>query len=368
MITGVDVFAHSVSYAHGEYVMSGGRSAARQTSTLVRLTTDDGLEGWGEVTPLGATYLPTSTSTVRAALELLATHLLGLDPVNVLQVNRVMDGVLLGHPYAKSPVDIACWDLRGKILDASVATLLGGVTQDTYPVYEPVPLRSPDEMAAYVRTRRAAGIKKFQLKVGNSPRDDIARTEAAVSAADDETLIVADSNGGWNLLDARMAVKALGQLPILIEQPCRTTDDCVLAVRESNLPLVLDESILNLDDVLTAKYRASAVAINVKLSRVGGITKAARFRDLIQELGMMITVEDMWGGDIVSTAVSHVAASTAPESLLMSPLLNELTSDGFIAGHVPQSVDGRASAPTGPGLGIEIDSGDLGEPLFSLRR
>ena len=207
-------------------------------------------------------------------------------------------------------------------------------------------------MADYIRMRRQVGINRFQLKVGNDPYDDAARSRAAVEAGGDDTLIIADSNGGWNLLQARVAVRELERLPIYLEQPCRTTEDCINATRHSSLPLILDESIVTSTDVFEAKQRAGAVSINVKISRVGGLTKAAKIGTLMQDLNMMVSLEDMWGGDIIATAVSHLAASTEPEKLFMVPNLNELTSDGFIAGHTPRSIDGRVASPTKPGLGI----------------
>jgi L-alanine-DL-glutamate epimerase-like enolase superfamily enzyme len=366
-VVGVDVFAYSVGYAHGEYVMSGGRAASRQSGTLVRLTTDTGHIGWGEITPLGATYLPTFTDEIRSAIAFMAPSLLGIDPVNISGVNRLMDSMMLGQSYAKSPIDIACWDLKGQLLGVPISDLLGGSLQEFYPVYEPVPLGAPDAMARYITERRAVGINRFQLKVGNEPFADIERCEASVAAGDSETIVVADANGGWSLAQARVATRGLRDLPILLEQPCRTTEDCVLAVRHCDLPLILDESILSLEDVEQAKTMAGAVSINVKISRVGGLTNAALFRDAMQGLNLDVSVEDMWGGDVISAAVSHLAASTRPESLLMTPLLNELTTDGFIAGHVPRMVDGRASAPTAPGLGISVSLAALGDPLLSWR-
>jgi L-alanine-DL-glutamate epimerase-like enolase superfamily enzyme len=330
----------------------------------VRLTTDTGHAGWGEITPLGATYLPTFTDDVRSAIAFMAPSLLGLDPMNISAVNRVMDSLMLGQSYAKSPIDIACWDLKGQILGVPVADLLGGSLQESYPVYEPVPLGAPEDMARYISERRAVGINRFQLKVGNDPFADIERCEASVAAGDGETIVVADANGGWSLAQAQVAVRGLRGLPIFLEQPCRTTEDCVLAVRHCDLPLILDESILTLEDVKEAKSVAGAVSINVKISRVGGLTNAALFRDVMQALNLDVSVEDMWGGDVITAAVSHLAASTRPECLLMTPLLNELTSDGFIAGHVPRMAGGRASAPSGAGLGISVSLATLGNPLL----
>jgi cis-L-3-hydroxyproline dehydratase len=364
-IIGLDCFPYDLRYAHGEYVMSGGRAAVSQPGTLVRLRTDEGVSGWGEITPLGATYLPTFAEGVRTALRFLAPHLIGEDPANVARVRSVMDAALLGNGFAKSAVDIACWDLLGQLAGLPIATLLGGVLQDDFPIYEAVPLGSPQAMAEFVARRSAAGIKRFQLKVGNDPLDDIARTRATVEAASSDTIIIADSNGGWGLLDARRAMSGMASLPVYVEQPCRTTEDCILASAHSPLPLVLDESIVTAGDVFQAKHEAGASSINIKISRVGGLTGAAKMRDLVQDLNLMVSVEDMWGGDVITAAVSHLAASTRPESLLMTSFFNDWT-DGHVAGHQPRSSNGRGSAPKGPGLGIEVDVARLDEPLFTV--
>jgi L-alanine-DL-glutamate epimerase-like enolase superfamily enzyme len=364
-ILAVDCFHYDLGYAHGEYVMSGGRAATCQVGTLVRLRTDDGAEGWGEVTPLGATYLPVFADGARAAIRFMAPHLLGLDPRNISGVRRVMDAVLMGQGYAKSPIDIACWDIKGRACGAPISSLLGGVLQDDFPLYEAVPLGSPESMADYCRTRGAAGITRFQLKVGNDPLEDAARTRAVMEVVDDGTVVVADANGGWSLLDARRAVAAMADLPVYVEQPCRTTEDCALAARNTALPLVLDESVVTVSDVFAAKYQAGASSINVKISRVGGLTQAARIRDLMQELNLTVSLEDTWGGDVITAAVSHLAASTRPESMLNVSFFNDWT-DGHVAGYAPRSVNGRGSAPTGPGLGIEVNAAELGDPLFTV--
>src|SRR5215472_548519 len=182
-LAGLDCFGYELRYAHGEYIMSVGRAAVSQTVTLVRLRTDEGMDGWGEITPLGSTYLPTFAEGVRTALRFLAPHLLGLDPTNLSGLRRAMDAALMGHQYAKSAVDIACWDLRGQAAGLPIATLLGGVLHKDFPLYEAVPLGPPQSMASFAERRISAGINRFQLKVGNNPRDDAARTRAVVAAA-----------------------------------------------------------------------------------------------------------------------------------------------------------------------------------------
>jgi L-alanine-DL-glutamate epimerase-like enolase superfamily enzyme len=363
-IIGVDCYGYDLHYAHGEYVMSGNRAATTEIGTLVRLRTDEGLEGWGEITPLGNRYLPTNWAEVRASLKLLAPALIGQDPTNLSAVRRVLDAVLLGGSYAKAPIDVACWDLLGQAAGLPVAVLLGGVLQADFPLYEAVPLGTATEMSEFVMKREQAGIKRFQLKVGNEPLVDAERAAAVIRAASDDTSVVADANGGWNLRSAQIALSAMADLPIFIEQPCRATDDCIFAMRHSSLPLVLDESILGVTDVFRAKFDAGAVSINIKISRVGGLTQAARIRDLMQELDMMVSMEDAWGGDIVSAAVSHLAASTRPENFQNASFMNDWT-DGHVADHSPRSVNGRGSAPTAPGLGIAVQVDGL-EHVFTV--
>lgn len=353
-IIGIDVYRYDVAYAHGVYVMSHDRIAAVEDGTLVRIRTDDGLDGWGEATPLGGTYLPAFAAGIRAAVRELAVALLGSDPTNLNQVHLTMENTLLGQGFAKSVIDVACWDVLGKAVGLPVAALLGGVLHDNYPLYEAVPLDAPEVMADFVATRRRAGINRFQLKVGNDPRDDIERAGACVEAGDAHTVIVADANCGWSIADAKIALRGMEKLPIFVEQPCRSTSDCILAHRNSTLPLVMDESIVDSAELYRAKYEANAASINIKIAKVGGLTNAARMRDLVQDLNMLVSIEDTWGGDVITAAISHIAASTRPDRLLMTPFFNDWT-DGHVAGHLPRSVGGRGSAPTGPGLGITVD-------------
>jgi L-alanine-DL-glutamate epimerase-like enolase superfamily enzyme len=196
-ITGASLFEYAVHYLHGEYVMSGGRAATEQQGLLLRLRTDKGIDGWGESTQLGGTYLPTSAAMTRSALEELLPYLIGADPTSILAVHEVMDGLLVGGAFGKSAIDVACWDVRGKALDVPVSTLLGGVINPSFPLYEAVPLGTPDEMATFIRNRRATGVNRFQLKVGNRPEEDLERVRAAVGAGDRDTIVIADANGGW---------------------------------------------------------------------------------------------------------------------------------------------------------------------------
>ncbi|PKW16609.1 mandelate racemase/muconate lactonizing enzyme family protein [Saccharopolyspora spinosa] len=361
-IVGIDVYEYRLTYAHGEYAMSGARVSTHQTSTLVRVRTDEGVHGWGESCPLGANYLPMFPGGTQAALRYLAPLLVGLDPREVLAVQGVLDGALRGSYDAKSAIDLACWDILGKSLDVPVSLLLGGVLQQRFPLYEAVPLAPPAQMAEFITRRKAAGIDCFQVKVGNDPYDDAARARAAVEAADGSR-VICDANGGWGLQQAMIAAREFDDLPVYLEQPCRTTEDCAHVRRVSTLPMVLDESITTPADLTRGVERAGAGSVNLKLSRLGGITPMRLLRDLAVSLGLTVSLEDTWGGDVVTAAVAHLAASTAASDLLSVSFFNTWTNEHVST--VPPAHDaGWGITPTGPGLGVDVDPTAIGAPLF----
>lgn len=364
-ITGIDVYEHLLTYAHGSYAMSGGRVATQQASTIVRVRTSDGLDGWGEACPLGPTYLPSFAGGVRAALAELGPTLIGLDPRDIGVIGHRMAGAMRGFEGAKSAIDVACWDILGKSVGLPVATLLGGVVEPDFPLYEAVPLAAPEQMADYVRERREAGITCFQVKVGNRPADDVARARATVAVGGDSRMIC-DANGGWRLQDAVIAVGQMADLPVHIEQPCQTLEDSGRLRAVTSLPLVADESVLDAATLVAARQIGHAGAVNLKLGRLGGLSAARRMRDLAVGLGMQVTIEDTWGGDIATAAVAHLAATTAADDLLSTSFFNTWTVEHVAPNLHPVATRGRGSAPTGPGLGIEVDPRTLGTPLFTI--
>jgi cis-L-3-hydroxyproline dehydratase len=363
-IARVEVYGYDLTYVHGKYVMSRGRVIDTLASTVVRVTTADGVEGFGEVCPLGPAYLPAHAAGARAALRELAPAVLGVDAGNLAAVNAAMDAALMGHGYAKSALDTACWDALGRSVGRPVCDLLGGRLSDTFPLYFAVPLGPAEEMTAYVQARRDEGIHRFQLKVGADPHEDAARTRGVVEATGPEDVVVADANGGWGLQDAVVAARAIEHLErVFFEQPCQTMEECLIVRQRTTLPMVLDECITDVHSLLRA-YEAKALeAFNLKISKVGGLTRAKLMRDLAVALGLRVTIEDAWGGDLVTAAVSQLAASTPPDTLFTVSFMNDWTNE-HVAGHEPRSDGGYGSAPAQPGLGVDVDVAALGAPLF----
>ena len=194
----VRVFAHRVELPlkEGRYSWSGGKFVEVFDSTIVGVETDTGLVGYGEVCPLGPFYLPAYAEGVRAGLRELAPHVIGADPRELATLNDRMDAALKGHPYVKSGIDMACWDLLGQFTELPVCTLLGGRFGDAVRLYRAISQESPDAMARKVAGYRAEGYTRFQLKVGGDPDVDIERIRAVRAMLQPTDRLVADANTG----------------------------------------------------------------------------------------------------------------------------------------------------------------------------
>ncbi|UCC25580.1 MAG: mandelate racemase/muconate lactonizing enzyme family protein [Gemmatimonadales bacterium] len=363
-ITRISAYQVDLPLHEGSYNWSGGKSVSVFDSTLVRIDTDEGVTGWGEVCPLGPFYLPAYGQGVRAGIQELGPHLLGLDPTRLGPLNHRMDAALKGHPYVKSPIDMACWDLLGKVTGQPVVELLGGRFGDDVHLYRAISQESPEAMAGKVAGYRAEGYRRFQLKVGGTVEEDIRRIHAVAAELEESDILIADANTGWLRHEAARVVRAVADVDVYIEQPCEGYEAC-LSVRRHHTdhPFVLDESVDGLDMLLRAHADHAMDVVNIKISKFGGLTKALQARDLCASLGTAMTLEDSWGGDVTTAAIAALAHSTPPELLFTATDFNSYVTVSTAEG-APQRENGRMAASTAPGLGIEPRMDVLGDPVL----
>jgi cis-L-3-hydroxyproline dehydratase len=349
----------------GSYSFSGGRSIRAYDSTVVRIETDAGIVGYGEVCPLGPAYLPAYAAGVRAGITELGPHLLGHDPTEVGVMGRLMDRHLKGHPYVKSPIDMACWDILGKAASVPISTLLGGRHGDAIHCYRAISQDTPERMLESVAYYRAEGYRRFQLKVGSDFSTDVARITAVVDGLQAGEVVVADANAGWLSHEAARVVYAIRDFDLYVEQPCLTFQENLEIRRRTRHPFILDESIDSIAALLDAHAARAMDAINIKISKYGGLTLARQVRDLCVSMGISMTLEDSGGGDIATAAIAHLAHSTPEAFRFNCSDCNSYVARPFAEG-APQRVDGCIAAPSGPGLGVVPDMKILGEPLVRV--
>ncbi len=349
----------------GTYNWSGGKSVQVFDSTVIEIETDTGLVGYGEVCPLGPFYLPAYAEGVRAGVAELGPQLIGMNPTYLDEINLHMDKCLRGHPYVKSGIDMACWDLLGKASNQPCCTLLGGRFGEDYVLYRAISQQAPEAMASNVAGYRAEGYRRFQLKVGGDPDVDIERIRAVAAEMQPSEKLVADANTGWLQHEAARVVRAVEDLDVYIEQPCETYGECLSIRKRISNPFVMDENINSLGMVMQGHADNAMDVVNLKISKLGGMTRLRQARDLCVRLGIAMTIEDSWGGDIVTAAISHLAHSTPTELLFSSTDFNSYVTVS-IADGAPQRENGRLKASTEPGLGITPKMDVLGDSVLDI--
>lgn len=346
------------------YWLSGGRLKFEVLdATFVKLETDDGLIGWGEGTPWGHTYVPAHGPGIRAGIQTMAPFILGLDPRRVTHVERAMDIALPGHLYAKSPIDMACWDIAGEAAGLPIADLMGGGSRTPAPIASSVGAKTVDETRAVMDRYRQRGYVVHSVKVGGNVERDIGRIRDVEADRPRTERILYDVNRGWTRQQALRVMKATEDLGVMFEQPCETLDD-IAAIRPlHSAPVSVDEALVTLQDAARIARDGLAEVFGIKLNRVGGLTKAARMRDIALAHGIDIFVMATGGSVLADTEALHLAATIPDENMLGVWACQDMLTLDIAGGRGPRNRDGHLHLPDAPGLGVHPDEDSLGAPV-----
>ncbi len=349
--------------SHETYYMASGKTCDTVDSVVVRIDTDEDIAGWGEVCPIPH-YLPAYADGVLPAVKEMASVLLGADPIGPEAVIAKLDAHLPDHRYAKSPIDIALWDITAQKAGLPLYALLGGKRQNELPLYHSITCVEPDEMARMAKDAYTKGIRQFQAKLGADGdwQTDVERLVKVREAVGEGPLVYGDWNCGATKLEATRVARAVGNRDIMLEQPCDTIEQCAEVRRSAGLPMKLDENAHDIESLLRGHELGCMDAVAIKLSKFGGLSKSRQARDLCEYLGVKMCVEDTWGSDITTSALLHLAASTDPKFLL-----NTCDLSGYVAPRIapdaPVRNNGKITPPQGIGLGVTPDLDALGSPI-----
>ena len=193
-------------------------------------------------------------------------------------------------------------------------------------------------------------------------RGDIDRLHAVAGVVPKGTVIFCDANAGWTVFQARQFADATRNVDYVFEQPCPTIDDNLSVRRSSDKPMVLDESVQSLADLLEIHHKGAADGITLKISRLGGVSNTRKLRDLAVDLGLMVTVEDTGGAEIDTAAMAHLSLSTPIERRMHTIAFHEWVTIKT-ARNAPPTWVNKIGIPEGAGLGIDVDEDLLGKPF-----
>ena len=349
------------------YKLSGGRSYPTLDDTVVRITTECGIEGWGEACPFGLGYLPAHGLGVRAGIAELAPFLLGLDVRNIDRVNDAMDAVLPGLQYIKSAIDIACYDAFGKSVGLPVHTLLGGREIERMPIAGSITTGTSEEMVAVVDKFRQTGYRAFSIKVGGQDVEgDIARINAVLDARKPGEDYLVDVNRGWTLDTCFRVLAGVHHSDFTLEQPTASLREMRAIRQRTNIPISIDEMLDSTETLLSAITDEACDFVNLKTCKIGGLTKGRKLRDLCQTAGLAVSVQETGGTEIAFTALCHLATSTPKRIFRTVWDPRELAGISFATGGAWVE-EGHAFVGDAPGLSLDVDLGKLGEPVAVYR-
>ncbi len=317
------------------------RGTQYQARNLLIEIEHDGLKGIGEAGPDSSGYYGETHETMQAALEAFA-EVLSDDPLLIEDIIVALDHRLHhGNTAAKSAIDMALYDLTGKILDMPVYRLLGLNPARTPVSSFTIAIDTPEEMARLAA--EATNYPTLKIKVGTSRDIEMVRAIREVSNA---TLRV-DANAAWTPKEAIRTIEALAPYGIeLIEQPVAAHDlDGLRLVREhSPIPIIADESCVTLEDVPRMAGRVDG--INIKLAKCGGLRNALKMIHTARAHRLSVMFGCMVSSSLAITAAAH-----------LTPLVDYADLDGaLLLAHDPfQGVrfeQGRIRLPDAPGLGV----------------
>lgn len=365
-IAELHLFTHDLPVVDGPYRMANAEVWSL-TTTLVKLVADTGEVGWGETCPVGPTYAEAHSGGALAALSQIAPGLIGAE-ASPRALARAMDARLNGHLYARAAIDIAVHDLVGRALGVSVVELLGGAATDRVPSYYATGVGPPDEVARIAAEKSAEGYPRLQIKLAGRDLEcdveTIRKVWEAIRGAG--VRLAVDGNRGWTTRDALHVSRACTDIPFVLEQPCNTLDELRRLHSIIAHPLYMDESATSLDTVISAAGTGLVDGFGMKVTRIGGLSAMATFRDICETRRLPHTCDDSWGGDISAAACVQIGATVRPELLDGVWLAQPYVEGHYDARNGICIEAGHIARPTGPGLGVVPDESRFGAPVASF--
>jgi muconate cycloisomerase len=346
---------------------------------ILRLTSDAGLDGWGETPaiatwggPHGAYFGETALTVDHIVADYLVPALKNADPRDLSACHRLMDRAVKGHPYAKAAVDLALHDLAGKAAEVPVYRLLGGKVREGIPVCHSLGIMDAEAALREAAEASAEGVRTIKCKTGLDPRRDIGLVEAMRKQLGPEIGIRVDANEGYSSVrEAARITREMERYGILFcEQPVAGFEALAEVARLISVPVMADESAWSPQDVLRLWQLGAAQIISLYYSKPGGLYRARQVADVAQACGITCDI----GGSIEMGigVAANVHLGVAVDALAWASVCSVPNVDGAgptkMAGVYYRDdiirepfryEDGVLYPSERPGLGVEVDEEKL---------
>lgn len=326
---------------------------------FVKVHTDEGVTGIGEVS---CTPMWSGEDNLTAVLlidRVLAPQLIDANPTEIERLTRKMNVVLAGNLFAKAGIEMALWDILGKVASLPVYRLLGGPVRDFVTTKFSISGDTPERAAEIATWAVAQGFRTVKVKVGLIPEEDFARVRAVREAIGPDVRLGVDANGGWSPHVAIQMIRRLTEFNIFFaEQPVSPADVAWLADvrRHSTVPIMADESVFTLQNAMAVVRAGAADILSVYVGK-GGIGAARKMASVAEAAGITCTVGSNIETGVASAAMIHLAMATPGIGAEEFPcdIIGPFYYDHQLL-REPLPIEGGKARPLEkPGLGIELD-------------
>jgi L-alanine-DL-glutamate epimerase-like enolase superfamily enzyme len=359
-ITGVETIPVDVPIDPVRAIVGARGGHLTSPFLLVRVLTDEGLVGLGEVS---CTPVWSGEDQVTAAHLIdayLAPALVGRDPLDIARLAAEMGRRVAGNPFTRAGVEMALWDILGKVAGLPLYRLWGDARRDEVPAKFSVSGVEPERAAEIASWAVERGFRAMKVKVGRDLEEDLRRVAAVRRAVGPEVLLGVDANGGW---PPWVAIEAVARLPehgvAFVEQPVARGDPArMAAVRaRSTLPILADESVETVDDAFALSRAGAADALSIYVGKGAGLGMARQIAGFAEAAGLACTVGSNGELGIASAAMIHLGMTLPPGTAEAFPcdILSSFMYEDMLLTEALPVEGGLAQPPPGPGLGVELD-------------
>jgi L-alanine-DL-glutamate epimerase-like enolase superfamily enzyme len=340
----------------------GGRGYHTESPfLLLKVQTDEGITGLGEVSCTPGWSGEDQVTAAHFIKNFLAPLLVGEDPTAVERLTMKLRTGVAGNPFTKAGLEMALWDILGKVAGLPVYRLLGGPVRDFVPTKFSVSGLAPEKAAEIAAWAVAQGFRTMKVKVGIEPEGDVARVRAVREAIGPEVRLGVDANGGWSPRVAIQTIRRLYEYNIYFaEQPAPALDVAWLADvrRQVEVPVMADESVYTLQDAMAVARAGAADILSAYVGKGGGIGPARKIAAVAEAAGLTCTLGSNLELGVASAAMIHVAMATpgiGAEEFPCDILTPFFYEDDLLVESLPIT-GGRARPFERPGLGVALDT------------
>ena len=332
----------------------------QRPAVFVKITTEDGVSGWGQSVPTHTWSYETPESVVSTLRDYLAPVMTGRDPFDIAGAHQAMNRTVAasfstGMPIAKAGMDLALHDLAGRLANRPVSTWWGRKGRERVTLSWTLNPRTLDETGGLVDEGLRRGYRHFNIKVAPDPKFDVELARQVRRQAPD-CFLWADANGGYDTATALAVAPKLAAAGVnVFEQPVAANrlSGFRELKRQGALPILMDEGVVSSVELVEFIKLGLLDGVAMKPARTAGLWDARRQMEILRDAGLMVLGSGLTDPDVSLAAslalygaydVAFPAALNGPQFLTGSFLRRPFRLE-----------DGALAAPTGPGLGVEVD-------------